>query len=56
MSKSLPWIDPQLVEGLQRMFPNTLPDAAISTQDLARLIGQQDVIRFLLRKMAEQAK
>ncbi len=54
MSK-LPWIDPDLIKGLEEVFPNTLPDAAITTSELARLIGQQDVIRYLIRKMAEQA-
>lgn len=54
--KNFPYIDEKLVEGLLRLFPNTLPvhSRDIELPELYRLLGQQDVINFLQLHLLKQ--
>lgn len=51
-----PYVDEKLVEELQKLFPDRLPDSAsgITLGDIARLIGQQEVIRYLKKRLSVQ--
>ena len=43
----LPDISEDLLDHLRQRFPDRLPDNPVTAEELARRIGQQDVIRFL---------
>lgn len=51
-----PYVDEKMVEELQKLFPDRLPDSAtgITSGDIARLIGQQEVIRYLKKRLSVQ--
>ena len=44
----------EAVDALTAIYPNVLPENPVSEAHLARLVGQQDVIRFLGRVLTEQ--
>ena len=46
-------ITDELLELLGEMFPDTLPYDLVSDKEMSRLIGQQDVIRWLKDKQEE---
>lgn len=41
----------QVIEVLLEKYPNRLPRATISLEEIHRLIGQQDVIRYLVQHL-----
>jgi hypothetical protein len=51
-----PYVDEKLVEALQKLFPDRLPDSpnGLTSGDIARLIGQQEVIRYLKKRLSTQ--
>lgn len=50
-----PSISSELVEHLQKVFPNSLPiNRNISDRDLGVLWGQQDIITYLVGHLKEQ--
>jgi hypothetical protein len=51
----VPYIQKDLLEYLQTAFPNKLPDAPISQEELGVLIGGQRVINFLAHHFKLQA-
>jgi len=38
----------ELIKLLQAKFPDTLPDQVIPIEELAELVGEQNIIRFLI--------
>ena len=46
-------ITDELLELLGKMFPDALPYGLVSETEMSRLIGQQDVIRWLQDKQEE---
>ena len=46
-------ITDELLKLLGEMFPDTLPYSLVSDKEMSRLIGQQDVIRWLKDKQEE---
>jgi hypothetical protein len=55
-SKTFPYVERSLLEYLDKVFPNSLPVKLLSEAELARLIGQQDVIARLRQIHTEQVK
>ena len=51
-----PDVPPELLEGLAVRFPDKLPAGPVSEAELARLVGQQSVVRFLRSHLASQMK
>lgn len=51
---TIPPVDAELVEALQRSFPNKLPGRKADIEDLRFLQGQQHVISWLVRHHEEQ--
>lgn len=51
-----PPIPESLIECLYRDFPNTLPRRELSTFELGRLIGQQDIIEKLKFETKEEER
>jgi hypothetical protein len=49
-------VERSVLDYLERVFPNTLPAKLTSEAELARLIGQQDVIEKLRAIHNEQTK
>lgn len=43
-----------MIDELEKRFPNRLPDKVLSHVELARLIGEQEVVRFLRREFTKQ--
>lgn len=43
----LPYINPALITWLEERFRNILPPNPVSSDELSRMIGQQDVIRVI---------
>jgi|DEB0MinimDraft_12_1074336.scaffolds.fasta_scaffold33094_2 hypothetical protein len=41
----------QVIEVLLEKYPNRLPKDTISLEEIHRLIGQQDVIRYLVQHL-----
>ena len=56
MSSPAPAISRDLLEYLQRVFPNKLPEDPICSDYLAVQIGQQKVIRHLQAQFAVQSR
>lgn len=56
MSDKFPYVDDKLVAALEKLFPDRLPDSAsgLNMADVARLIGQQEVIRYLKKRLSIQ--
>jgi hypothetical protein len=56
MSSKFPYVDDKLVAALEKLFPDRLPDSAagITVADVSRLVGQQEVIRYLKKRLKEQ--
>ena len=50
----LPFLDPATLLWLRERFPNTIPTDNVTPEELARLQGQQDVIRALAELEAVQ--
>lgn len=48
-----PPLDRRIVEALARLYPNKLPDNP-EKADISRLVGRQDVIRFLEGELEAQ--
>lgn len=44
----------EVVEALATLYPNVLPENPVSEANLARQIGQQDVIKLLRRVVQER--
>lgn len=55
-SKTFPYVEKALFDYLEKVFPNSLPVKLLSEAELARLIGQQDVINRLRQIHSEQIK
>lgn len=53
---SSPAISKELLEYLQRSFPNKLPDNPVSPEQLGVLVGQQKVINHLQAQLKLQEK
>lgn len=51
LTKSLPR---EVVDALEVLHPNVLPDNPVAETALARLIGQQDLIKLLRRVVRER--
>jgi len=41
----------QVIEALIEKYPNTLPSKTIPLEELGRLIGQQDTIKYLVQHL-----
>ena len=50
----VPVITSDLLEHLQVVFPNKLPEVYCSPEQLGALQGQQKVIKYLLHQFAKQ--
>lgn len=46
-SKGVPYVPPELVAYLEYCFPDRLPSQLLGLPEVARRVGQQDVIRVL---------
>ena len=55
-SNPFPYVERTLLDYLSKVFPNTLPLAPVSEAELARLVGQQDVVSKLRDIHNEQVK
>ena len=51
---NFPTIPPLLMEALEILYPDTVPDKPMKKSELAFLQGQLQVIRFLRAKFDEQ--
>lgn len=51
-----PDVPPELLEELAARFPDKLPAGPVSEAELARLVGQQAVLRFLRSQAARQTR
>lgn len=51
-----PDVPPELLEELAVRFPDKLPTEPVSEAELARLLGQQSVLRFLRSHLTPQMK
>ncbi len=49
-----PAVDAELVEALERAFPDRCPDAALSHDEIRERIGETRVVRFLRRQLERQ--
>lgn len=49
-----PPVDEQALLALEARFPDRIPVAVVSEGELGRLVGQQEVIRFLRFQFNEQ--
>lgn len=56
MASKFPSVERSLIEYLTKAFPNALPPTLVSEAELARLIGQQNVIDKLRAIHNEQVK
>ena len=54
MNTSMPEVDEALVLALEQRFRDTLPSIVVGEGELGRLVGQQEVIRFLRHTYNEQ--
>ncbi len=52
-SDLIPGLSPALVEAVERLFPDRLPSKPLAAEEVARLIGQQDVVRKLRAALDE---
>lgn len=50
----MPPVDEALVVALEQRFRDTIPTTVVSEGELGRLVGQQEVIRFLRHTFNEQ--
>jgi hypothetical protein len=50
-----PDVPSELLEELAARFPDKLPSGPVTETELARLVGQQTVLRFLRSQAAAQA-
>lgn len=55
-SNPFPYVERMILDYLSKVFPNTLPLAPVSEAELARLVGQQDVVSKLRDIHNEQVK
>ena len=55
-SNPIPYLEEGVLRYLDAIFPNTLPSKPVSEVDLARMVGQQDVIRLLKQIHETQVK
>lgn len=53
-SRKFPPIPPELLEELERLFPDTMPAASLSIDEIRVRQGEVKVIRFLRQKYEEQ--
>lgn len=51
-----PDVPPELLEELAARFPDKLPSEPVTETELASLVGQQDVLRFLRSHAARQTR
>lgn len=51
-----PPIDKVLLDTLTKQFPNTVPDISDSDREVWAKVGEQRVIRFLMRVFEEQTE
>lgn len=51
-----PDVPPELLEELAVRFPDKLPSGPVSEAELASLVGQQSVLRFLRSHLTSQMK
>ena len=56
MSSHAPAISRALLDHLQKLFPNKLPETHVSPEQLGALQGQQKVINHLLSQFAIQSR
>lgn len=54
MHTPMPPVDESLVKALEARFRDTLPSSVVGEGELGRLVGQQEVIRFLRHTFNEQ--
>ena len=50
----LPPIPRELVEALDKLYPERSPDIGWSDREVWRRVGQREVVRFLLARLLEQ--
>ena len=55
-SNPIPYLEKDVLLYLDAIFPNMLPSKPISEAELARMVGQQDVIRLLKQIHETQVK
>lgn len=55
-SNPIPYLEKDVLRYLDAIFPNMLPSKPISEVELARMVGQQDVIRLLKQIHETQVK
>lgn len=54
-AKRFPSVSEELLQALEELFPDRLPDTPHTpVTQVAALVGQQDVIRFLRKQFEEQ--
>lgn len=46
-------VSPELVQCLEAVFPDTLPDALTDPREIAAKVGQQQVVRYLAQVARE---
>jgi hypothetical protein len=46
-NNKFPNVTKELLEALEKRFPDRLPDSPLALEEYAQLIGRSDVVRFL---------
>lgn len=53
-AKGVPYVPPELISYLEYCFKDQLPSQLLGAPELARKVGQQDVIRLLRQHLDHQ--
>jgi len=52
----IPPLSPELVEALDKRFPERCPDPKWSDRDIWIRVGQREVVRFLIEELRRQSE
>jgi hypothetical protein len=52
--RTVPYIDKDIVEYLDKMFPNKVPDVSLTDRQIWMKVGNVEVVSFLQRLLKEQ--
>lgn len=51
----IPPLSPELIDALDRRFPERCPDPTWSDREVWRRVGQREVVRFLIEELKRQS-